>query len=276
VNTELLGFMRERPAVYSMTGEPFWDDPYISSQMLIAHLNPDWDAASRNHKFIRDSAAWIASLAAPVTGKALLDLGCGPGLYAEAFDAQGFRVTGVDYSRRSIRYAEDSARKKSLSIDYRWADYLSLDETARYDIADIIYCDFGVLSPETRRDLLRRVKRALKPGGLFIVDAFTPRQYDDFIENAVTEYSEGGFWSPESCVYIRKTLRYDEEQAYLEQYLVVTERETRRYNLWNHAFEETTFRQELYAAGFHKVTFYGDAAGAPYTPESKTICAVAE
>lgn len=276
MNTELLDFMRERPRVYSTTGEPFWDDPYISSQMFTAHLNPDWDAASRNHKFIRASAAWIASLTESAAGKALLDLGCGPGLYAEAFDALGFQVTGVDYSHRSIRYAEDSARKKSLSIDYRWADYLSLDETARYDVADIIYCDFGVLSPEVRRDLLRRVKRALKPGGRFVVDAFTPRQYDGFAEGAAVEYAEGGFWSPEPCACIRKTLRYDEEQVYLEQYLVVTERETRCYNLWNHAFEEAAFRQELYAAGFHRVSVYGDAAGAPYTPESKTICAVAE
>ena len=61
----------------------------------------------------------------------------------------------------------------------------------------------------------------------------------------------------------------------LEQYLVVTERETRCYNLWNHAFEEAAFRQELYAAGFHRVSVYGDAR-ARRIRRNKTICAVAE
>ena len=47
------------------------------------------------------------------------------------------------------------------------------DETARYDVADIIYCDFGVLSRRCGGSA-PPVKRALKPGGRFVVDAFAP------------------------------------------------------------------------------------------------------
>ena len=64
-------------------GEPlFWDDPHISAQMLEAHLNPETDQASRNRGTIEASVAWIVEALGVGVGDAVLDLGCGPGLYA--------------------------------------------------------------------------------------------------------------------------------------------------------------------------------------------------
>ena len=37
----------EKPTLYEKTKVAFWDDPYISKQMLKAHLAPDFEAASR-------------------------------------------------------------------------------------------------------------------------------------------------------------------------------------------------------------------------------------
>ena len=62
MNTELLEFYARTPESLFHDGEPFWDDPYISSQMLTAHLNP-----GLGRRFLqplnlsRASAAWIAS-----------------------------------------------------------------------------------------------------------------------------------------------------------------------------------------------------------------------
>ncbi|MDR1203930.1 MAG: hypothetical protein LBL26_00400 [Peptococcaceae bacterium] len=36
-----------KPALWQRSAEPFWNDGHISKGMLEAHLNPDWDAASR-------------------------------------------------------------------------------------------------------------------------------------------------------------------------------------------------------------------------------------
>ena len=39
--------LQEKPAPFT-PGEPlFWDDPHISTHMLAAHLDPDFEAASR-------------------------------------------------------------------------------------------------------------------------------------------------------------------------------------------------------------------------------------
>lgn len=44
-----------RPELYAPSSAPFWDDEHISRGMLVAHLDPQWDAASRNHAFIDQS-----------------------------------------------------------------------------------------------------------------------------------------------------------------------------------------------------------------------------
>ena len=88
-----------------------WTDAHISKQLLDLHINPDTDTASRNEKSIEKTTAWILEQTA---GNRVLDLGCGPGLYAERLAQAGMGVTGMDFSENSIAYARQSAHKKVL------------------------------------------------------------------------------------------------------------------------------------------------------------------
>ena len=101
---------------YKETEVAFWDDDYISKQMLKAHLNPDFNGASRKLDFIEKSVSWIKQILPSQSYPSLLDVGCGPGLYAERFATGGYMVTGVDFSRRSICYAKHLAQKAGLNI----------------------------------------------------------------------------------------------------------------------------------------------------------------
>lgn len=65
----------ELPELYETTGAAFWDDSYISEQMLKAHLDPEFDGASRKLKFIEMSAAWIENVLPPQRYPLLLDMG---------------------------------------------------------------------------------------------------------------------------------------------------------------------------------------------------------
>ena len=86
-----------RPALDAPSTGAFWDDEHISTHMMEAHLNPHVDSASRNHTFVKKSAKWIASAIPPAQNRSLLDLGCGPGLYAEWFHQLGLRLPGLTY-----------------------------------------------------------------------------------------------------------------------------------------------------------------------------------
>ena len=121
-----LGRYADRLAPYRVRPEPFapgeplfWDAPDISTQMLATHLDPTTDLASRKLETIDASVAWIVATLGLQAGDSVFDLGCGPGLYAARLALRGLRVTGVDYSRRSIAFARDFARQQGLAIDYR-------------------------------------------------------------------------------------------------------------------------------------------------------------
>lgn len=270
--SELIHAIDARPAPYAPMAHPFWDDPYLSRQFLQAHLAPDQDAATRAHAFVERSAEWIATLA---QGR-LLDLGCGPGLYAEQFARRGFQVTGIDLSQTSIDHAKASAALQRLPIVYRRENYLSLSDVDAYDIITLIYCDYGVLSPDDRQRLLIKAYRALKPGGKLVLDAWTPKQYAAFEEGLSIEHApQGGFWSPDAYLAIKRNARYP-GQIYLERYHVVTAGCLRVFNVWNAAFDRYSLGAELLTAGFSHIEPYSDVAGAPFDANQPTICVVAE
>jgi len=108
--------LQQRPIPFT-PGEPlFWNDPHISAQMLKAHLDPKIEAASRTPETIDRSVQWILDTIALKADDKVLDLGCGPGLYASRFAHAGLQVTGVDYSHNSIEYARRYAIENSLNI----------------------------------------------------------------------------------------------------------------------------------------------------------------
>lgn len=268
---KIIDEIKDYPDVYETTGLAFWDDEHISGFMLRNHLAPEADGASRRHKFIGQSVEWIAGLG--TAGRKLLDLGCGPGIYAELLAAKGYEITGMDFSQRSIAHAAESAKQKGLEIAYHYQDYLTMEAEDEYDAVVMIYCDFGVLPPDSRSILLAKIYRALKPGGFFLLDVFTPQQYQTFTDTEQISFEDGGFWSPEPYVCIKKDKGY-EGGTFLEQYIIITEGESKTYNLWNHAFTRTELLDDLKQNGFTETRFFQDVAGADYNEDGTTMCAV--
>ncbi len=197
--TPLLDLLNDlaRQAALFEPGEPlFWDDPHISAEMLKAHLDPEIDAASRRPETIDRTCHWLIEHFGLKPGNRVLDLGCGPGLYASRLAKRGLKVTGIDYSRRSVEYARRAADEQGLDIQYLYQDYLAQEylpsgTSERFDLAIMIYCDFAVLSDEKQGILLGRVAWALKPGGRFVFDVFTPEQHP-VKETTSWSFSQGG------------------------------------------------------------------------------------
>lgn len=271
----LLHYMSRRPPLYAPSTSAFWDDEHISQYMLQAHLDPQLEAATRKHDFVSKSASWITQLWKPQNGNRLLDLGCGPGFYAEHFCRAGLSVTGVDLSRRSIAYAREQAEAKGLDIQYLCQNYLELKVSGCFDIATLIYCDFGVLSPTDRQRLLRNVRKALRKGGLLILDVWTHQELIGYSEWKRVEYCEQGFWSSVPYLCIQSNYLYPDTDNFLEQYVIVTEQSCECYNIWNQAFSRETLGRELTEAGFPDLAFYDDVSGAPYSGQAATLCVVA-
>lgn len=274
INKEVIDFFAQSPGLYAESSKAFWDDEHISKGMLAAHLDTAGDGASRRLETIRKSVEWICSLCGYVEGKRLLDLGCGPGLYAELLCDKGFSVTGIDFSRRSIEYAQDHAVKTGREIDYRCRNYLDMDFDGEFDIAILVYYDYGVLSPRDREVLLAKVHRALKSGGIFILDALNRPHLDSFRETQSISYEKAGFWSPEPHVVIQRNIIYAEMGNTLEQYLVMTGNGTERFNIWNQVYSKESFTAELCRQYFETKAVFDDICGSPFTGKNEGICGV--
>ncbi len=61
---------------------------------------------------------WIGRHA-PLAGSAVLDVGCGGGILAEAMARRGARVTGIDLSDKALRVAELHLHESGLAVRYQ-------------------------------------------------------------------------------------------------------------------------------------------------------------
>ena len=264
--------LQQKPAPFT-PGEPlFWDDPHISKQMLDVHLNPDIEAASRKAETIDRSVPWLIQTLGLKTGASLLDLGCGPGLYASRFARAGFGVTGVDYSRRSIGYASNHAKENNLEIVYRYENYLNLTDEDQYDAAFLIYGDFCPLNPEQRSMLLKNIYRALKPNGKFVLDVST-REHRMKHGNKNGWYAaESGFWKPGPHLVLEAGFDYPEGSIWLDQYAVIeADEKISVYRNWFQDYTPESITAELVQGSFAVESIWADLTGTPYTPESEWI-----
>lgn len=266
----------EKPTLYEKTKAAFWDDPYISKQMLKAHLAPDFEAASRKHNFIDSSVAWINTLVSSMDYPLLLDIGCGPGLYAERFFKSGFRVTGVDFSKRSINYARKEAARQEISIDYIYQDYLNLNLDTTFDFCTMIYCDYGALSAADRKIVMQKVYQHLKPGGKFLLDVFSIEKYNHFEEKQIWEHCpNGGFWCENEYLAIKGFYKYTSYIS-LEHIAIITEDEITPYYLWTTYFTKETLISEAKQSGFKVCDIFGDVAGKLYSTDYETLAILLE
>ena len=260
--------INERPDAYSRyTADALWSSPDISEMMLRYHLDGEVDLASRRIEFIEASFAWITRTFELGPGKRLIDLGCGPGLYANRLARTGTSVTGVDFSPRSIEYARAQAKQDGLDIDYRLGDYLELDIEPGYDLATMIMCDYCALSPEQRGRLLRRVGELLAPDGAFLFDVYSLAYFETWEEMAAYGADMmDGFWSAQPYYGFQNTFKYEDAKVVLEKYRIVeADRSTDYYNWFQH-FSVESLTAEVEAAGLRIDEVYGDVAGEPFEP----------
>jgi cyclopropane fatty-acyl-phospholipid synthase-like methyltransferase len=266
-----------RPEPFSAYTTPgFWNDEHISARMLELHLDPLAAPASRPHEFIDRSVEWLVPRLGLGQGSRLLDLGCGPGLYANRIAARGIEVVGVDASVRSLEYARAVAAAATLPATFRRADYLTDDLGGPYDAAIMIYEDYCALSPAQRATLLERVAEVVRAGGRFLFDVTATARFWSFHDAVVTATDfMDGFWAPSPYECTEETWTYPDLHLVLHRYTVVEAHRTREFWNWMHCLSPEQVEAELAASGWLVSGLFGDVAGAPYVAGTETFAVLA-
>lgn len=136
-----------------------WDERYAAEGYFYG---------TEPNDFLRDRYTAI-----PADGEVLC-LGEGEGRNAVFLAQHGRRVVALDQSALGLRKAEQLAASRSVRIATLQADLTSYAiEPLRWDGIVSIWCH---LPSALRADVHRRVVTGLRPGGVFLLEAYTPDQ----------------------------------------------------------------------------------------------------
>lgn len=136
-----------------------WDERYASG---------GFQFGSAPNEHLR-SVAWRLPEAAEV-----LCAGDGEGRNGVWLAQQGHRVTSVDWSPTGVAKARGLAAARGVSLHAEIGDLASWRwPEAAFDAVAWVYVH---LPPADRAAAMAGVRRALRPGGLFVVECFSPAQ----------------------------------------------------------------------------------------------------
>jgi SAM-dependent methyltransferase len=127
-------------------------------------------------KGTEQEVAFLVDALGLAPGTRVLDVGCGPGRHAHALARLGCEVVGVDISERFVALAAESAPP---GASFMRTDARALAFDGEFDAA-ISLCQgaFGLAGGpgaplDADSDVLAAIARALRPGGLAAVSAFS-------------------------------------------------------------------------------------------------------
>jgi len=167
-------------------------------------INPElkrWNGrfSAEGYLFGKEPNAFLASQASRLKpGMQALSIADGEGRNGVWLATQGLKVTAFDFSPVGVDKARKLAEEKGAAENYatRMADLSAWDwDAVQYDIIAGIFIQFA--SPAERARMFAGICRALKPGGLLLLQGYRPEQI---------AYGTGGPRVPEQ-LYTAQLLR---------------------------------------------------------------------
>ncbi len=157
-----------------------YDDPIFFNE---------YGQMSRSRFGLEGAGEWhrLEPMFPELSGKTVLDLGCGYGWHCRyAADQGAARVLGIDQSTRMI--GEAKRRNSGCTIEYRVCGIGEYDYPA--DCFDLVISNLVLHYMEDLRAVYRLVHRTLKPGGVFLFNI----EHPTFTAGVNQRFAADGTW----------------------------------------------------------------------------------
>jgi cyclopropane fatty-acyl-phospholipid synthase-like methyltransferase len=150
---------------------------------------PEYHFGTEPNAFLKSKAGLLKP------GQKALSIADGEGRNGVFLAEQGLDVLAMDFSPTALAKSQALARQRGVTIRTEQADLDTWPWPAgAFDVVVAIFFQF--CAPPLRTRVFDGIKRALKPGGLLLMEGYTPKQ---------REYKTGGP-SEEENLYTRKLL----------------------------------------------------------------------
>lgn len=269
-----------RPLPWTEGGNLPWHEPAFSERMLAEHLDETHGAASRSAAERAMQIDWLWDKLALQPGAHLLDVTCGPGLYAVEFAKRGCQVTGVDFSPASMAYAKDLALSQGVAArcdfveqDVRYVDYAKVG----FDAAIFLYGQLAVFTRAEAKALLSQIAQSLRPAGRLCVELLNQDNVDK--TNSTWWFTDDkGLWGDSPFLHLGERCWHEAEETSVERFYIVHLQtgELTEISLCDQTYAIETMTQMLKQAGFGSVEVYLAWAGLPLSDAGEWVVYVAE
>jgi SAM-dependent methyltransferase len=241
-----------------------WHEEGFSSRMLNEHLSQEHDAASRRLDIIEQHVTWIHQQLLFGKPSRILDLGCGPGLYANRLAKLGHFCLGIDYSPASIDYARAQASVDNLDCSFIRDDIRYVDYGLGYDLVMLIFGEFNVFGSVDASIIIKKAYQALVDGGVLLLEPHTFEAVRQLGLASATWYTaESGLFSENPHICLKESIWRVEEATATRRYYVLDAAtgKMNRYAQSMKAYKDDQYRRVLHQHGYGEVEFYPSLRG---------------
>jgi SAM-dependent methyltransferase len=213
----------DRPEPWARGGNLPWNEPDFSRRMLREHLDESHGAASRVSAERALQIDWLWDQLGLRAGDRLLDVTCGPGLYAVEFARRGCEVTGIDFSPASIAHARQLAAQEGVADRCLFIEEdvrRMIIEPAAFDGALFLYGQLAVFPRDEARALLEEIAGALKPGARLVVELLEQERVDK--KGSTWWFTDDqGLWGDAPFLHLGERFWVAEEALSIERFQVI-------------------------------------------------------
>lgn len=200
----------------------------------------------------------ITRVAELAPGMQVLDAPCGWGRIGNRLARGGASVIGIDLNAAYVSAAIAEAEAWGVDARYGVGDIRRLDADGEFDAVVNWYTSFGYFDDATNRDVLSRFARALRPGGVLLIENLNRDWLVRRIGKArrLTYVTERGDDLMVDRVSFDPATGFSQVERVMVRDGVVTRGRLRLQRLG-----KTELEERLFAAGFDDVRFLDSRGG---------------
>lgn len=192
-----------------------------------------------------------------LSGKSVLDLGCGGGRTTKYLLEYAGNYVGVDYSEAMIAVCK--SRYPEASFMVADARDLSRFESGAFDFVLFSFNGIDYMDHHGRIETLSEIRRVLKPGGVFVFSTHNRRFEREAKEPQITV-------SANPLVLLKRAVRYvqgvqnrarmREQEVEMDEYALVND-SAFNFSLLTYYVDQSTQRRQLSTSGFTPLEIVG-------------------
>ncbi len=201
----------------------------------------------------------------------VLDIGCGFGRHAVEFASRGYEVTGIDLSSELLAEAKRLADAEGVTATWIQKDMRRTEFASEFDAVVCLFTSFGYFETyEEDLDVLRRISRALRDGGRFVLDV-------ENRDGLLMRYLSRDWWHTKSGDLVMEERRFDPVKGRGHTRIVLVSGGNRaEHNLDIRWYSVPELDRMLNDVGVRIDRLYGGLDGAAFNVQAMRLVIVGE